>query len=290
MSQETPDVVKPRKVGLAMPVLFGIVLALVAANAVTFVWLDGLKQDVATMRESIASEIAKVRETATLSNSSSRQSLTELRDELVKARQQAAAAAGQARKDALSHAEKLARQIQEEQARQQAQVATQLTEVKEATSTANSKISDVSTDVGNVRTEVASTKSELERTISDLKTMRGDLGVQSGLIATNARELAALRALGDRNYYEFRIMKAKQFQKVGNIQLQLKKTDPKRNKYTLDLIADDKKVEKKDKNTNEPVQFYVTGSRQPLELVVNEVVKDQISGYISAPKVMQARK
>lgn len=289
MSLETPDVAKPRRGGMAMPVLFGIVLALVAANAVTFIWLDGLKQDLATMRESITSEIAKVRETATLSNSSSRQSLTELRDELLKARQQAAAAAGQARKDALSHAERLARQIQEEQARQQAQVASQLTEVKEATSSANSKISDVSTDVSNVRTEVASTKSELDRTISELKSMRGDMGVQSGLIATNARELAALRALGDRNYHEFRILKTKQFQKVGNVQLQLKRTDPKRNRYTVDLIADDKRVEKKDKHTNEPVQFYLTGSRQPVELVVNEVNKDQITGYIAVPKVLQAR-
>lgn len=289
MSEETPDVMRPRKGGWAVPVLFGIVLALVAANAVTFVWLDGLKQDLATMRESITNEMAKVHETATLSTASSRQSLTELRDDLQKTRQQASAAAGQARKDALAHAEKLARQIQEEQTRQQAQVAGQLTEVKEAATTANSKISDVSTDVSNVRTEVASTKTELEKTISELKSVRGDLGLQSGLIATNSRELAALRALGDRNYYEFRMMKSKQFQKVGNVQLQLKKADVKRNKYTVDLIADDKKVEKKDKNTNEPVQFYLAGSRQPLELVVNEITKDQISGYISAPKVVQAR-
>ena len=289
MSEETPEVVRPRKGGWAIPVLFGVVLALVAANAVTFVWLDGLKQDVAAMRNSIDNEMAKVRETATLSTASSRQSLTELRDELQKTRQQAAAAAGQARKDSLAHAEKLARQIQEEQTRQQAQVAGQLTEVKEAATTANSKISDVSTDVSNVKTEVASTKTELEKTISELKSVRGDMGVQSGLIATNSKELAALRALGDRNYYEFRIMKTKQFQKVGNVQLQLKKTDAKRNKYTVDVIADDKKVEKKDKNTNEPVQFYLAGSRQPLELVVNEVTKDQISGYISAPKVVQAR-
>jgi len=289
MSEETPDVMRPRRGGWAVPVLFGIVLALVAANAVTFVSLDGLKQDVATMRDSITNEMAKVRETATLSTSSSRQSLTELRDDLQKTRQQASAAAGQARKDALAHAEKLARQIQEEQTLQQAQVAGQLTEVKEAATTANSKISDVSTDVSNVRTEVASTKTELEKTISELKSVRGDLGLQSGLIATNSRELTALRALGDRNYYEFRMMKSKQFQKVGNVQLQLKKADVKRNKYTVDLIADDKKVEKKDKNTNEPVQFYLAGSRQPLELVVNEITKDQISGYISAPKVVQAR-
>ncbi len=69
----------------------------------------------------------------------------------------------------------------------------------------------------------------------------------------------------------------------------LAKADVKKNKYTVQLIADDKRVEKKDKNTNEPVQFYVTGSRQPLELVVNEVAKDQITGYLSVPKVAQAR-
>jgi chromosome segregation ATPase len=241
------------------------------------------------MRGAIVSEIAKVQETATLSNASSRQSLDQLRQELAQSKQHASMAAGQARKDALKRAEELARQIQAEQARQQAQVASQLTEVKDAATTANAKISDVSTDVGNVRSEVASTKTELEKTISDLKSVRGDMGVQSGLIATNSKELAALRALGERNYYEFKIAKSKQFQKVGNVQLQLTKADVKRNKYSLQLIADDKKVEKKDKTTNEPVQFYVSGMRHPMELVVNEVTKDQISGYLSAPKVVQAR-
>ena len=104
-------------------------------------------------------------------------------------------------------------------------------EVKEATSTANNKISDVSTDVSNVKTEVASTKSELDKTISELKSVRGDMGVQSGLIATNSKELTALRALGDRNYTEFKLARAKQFVKVGNVQMQLKKVDPKQNKW-----------------------------------------------------------
>jgi hypothetical protein len=119
--------------------------------------------------------------------------------------------------------------------------------------------------------------------------VRGDLGVQSGLIATNARELAALRALGESNYYEFRITKSKAFQKVGNVQLLLAKADVKKNKYTVQLIADDKKVEKKDKNTNEPVQFYLAGARQPAELVVNEIAKDQISGYLALLKTLQSR-
>jgi chromosome segregation ATPase len=289
MSEQTPPAAGSRKGSLLIPILFGVVLALAVANAITFVWLDGLRNDMAAMKESLLTEVTKVREAATLGTSANRQHLNDLREELERARAQAAAAAGQARKDALKHAEQLARQLQEEQARQQAQIASQLGEVKEAASTANTKIADVSTDVSNVRTEVASTKSELEKTISELKSVRGDLGVQSGLIATNSKELAALRALGERNYYEFKLAKSKQFQKVGNVQIQLTKTDPKRNKYTLQVIADDKRVEKKDKTTNEPVQFYMAGARQPYEIVVNEVGKDQISGYLSAPKVVQAR-
>ncbi|MFB3777070.1 MAG: hypothetical protein ACE141_05640 [Bryobacteraceae bacterium] len=289
MSEPAPKAPEGKRTGILVPILFGIVLALAVANAVTFVWLDGLKHDVAVMKDTLLNEVAKVREASSLSTASSRNHLNDLREQLEQARQQAAVAAGQARKDALKHADQLARQIQEDQARQQAQVASQLTEVKDAAATANTKISDVSTDVSNVRTEVASTKSELERTISELKSVRGDLGVQSGLIATNAKELAALRALGDRNYSEFRLMKSKQFQKVGGVMIQLSKADPKKNKYTIQLIADDKKVEKKDKNTNEPVQFYMAGARQPYEIVVNEVNKDQISGYLSSPKVVQAR-
>jgi len=147
----------------------------------------------------------------------------------------------------------------------------------------------VSTEVKNVRSEVASTKSELDKTIADLKSVRGDLGVQSGLIATNAKELGALRALGDRNYYDFNLVKSKQMQKVGDVTMRVTKVDTKKNKYTLELIADDKKVEKKDKNVNEPLQFYVAKARTPYEIVVNEIRKDQIIGYLATPKVLAAR-
>jgi hypothetical protein len=115
------------------------------------------------------------------------------------------------------------------------------------------------------------------------------LGVQSGLIATNGKELAALKALGERNYFEFNLTKTKEPRKVGDITVLLKKTDPKKNKYTIELVADDKKYEKKDKNLNEPVQFYVAKARQPYEIVVNEVKKYQIVGYLTTPKVQSAR-
>jgi len=115
------------------------------------------------------------------------------------------------------------------------------------------------------------------------------MGVMSGLVATNGKELDALKQLGDRNYFEFNLGKTKAPQKVGDIAVQLKNTDPKKNKFTITVIADDKTVEKKDKNVNEPVQFYVAKARQPYELVVNEVKKNQIVGYLSTPKVQQSR-
>jgi hypothetical protein len=133
------------------------------------------------------------------------------------------------------------------------------------------------------------TDSELKKTISNLNSVKGDMGVQSGLIATNANELAALKRLGERNYFEFKLGKSKQRQRVGDITLLLKKTDPKRNKYTVEVMADDKLTEKKDRNVNEPVQFYTAKARQPYELVVNSVAKDQIAGYLATPKEQVAR-
>jgi len=140
-----------------------------------------------------------------------------------------------------------------------------------------------------VKTQVTATQEELQKTISDLKSARGDLGVQSGLIATNASELQALRRLGERNYFEFKLGKTKAPQRVGDVTLLLKSTDPKKNKYTVDVMADDKLTEKKDKNLNEPVQFYTSKAKQPYEIVVNSVQKNLIVGYLSTPKEQATR-
>jgi hypothetical protein len=274
---------------VVIPLLFGAVIALVAATVILFVQLDGLRTDVAKLRESMQVEIANLKEATKITSAANRRHLDELRDELEAARRQAAVAVGQARTEALAKAEQLARQLAEEQRRQHQQVASELSEVKQATTATSAKLGEVSSEVSSVKSEVASTKSELEKTIAELKRMTGDMGVMSGLIATNAKELAALKALGDRNYFEFDLKKTKNPQRVGDIAILLKRTDPKRNKYTIDVIADDKRVEKKDRNVNEPVQFYVSKARQPYEIVVNEVRKDQIIGYLATPKVQSTR-
>ena len=140
--------------------------------------------------------------------------------------------------------------------------------------------------MGTVRDEVAATKSEVDKSIAELRRINGDMGVMSGLIATNATELDALRKLGERDYYEFSLVKsATAPQRVGGIQLALKKSDLKRNRFTMDVIADDRRIEKKDKGLNEPVQFYTSLARTPFEVVVNQIGKDKVTGYLSVPKV-----
>lgn len=276
-----------------VPILIGSVVALLGANIYLFTQLNGLRTDFGEFRKVTQNDLSSIKESSTVSTQTARRSLTSLKDELEAARRQAAMAAGHARTEAQKHAEELAKRLELEQSRQEKAAAQMKTELTEAVSnvekTATSKITEVSTEVGNVKTEVQSAKSELDKTIQDLRRVRGDLDGTSSLVATNGKELTALRALGERNYFEFNITKSKEPRRVGDVAVLLKKTDPKRNRFTIELIADDKRVEKKDKNLNEPVQFYVSKARQPYEIVINEVKKDQIVGYLATPKVQTSR-
>lgn len=278
---------------IKIPILIGSVVALLGANIYLFTQLNGLRSDFGDLQKSTANEISSLKESSTVSSQTARRSLTSLKDELEAARRQASMAAGQVRVEAQKHADELARRLQLEQARQEkasAQMKTELTEaVSNVEKSAETKFTEVNAEVGTVKSEVQNAKTELERTIQDLRRVRGDLDGTSSLVATNGKELGALRALGERNYFEFNITKSKEPRRVGDIAVVLKKADAKRNRFTIELHADDKKVEKKDKNLNEPVQFYVSKARQPYELVVNEVKKDQIIGYLSTPKVQTSR-
>ena len=279
--------------GLLVALVAGALIALIAANIYLYVQVDHLRTDVAKVRESLSTELSNLRDASTVTTASQSRHLETLKTDLEAARAQARdysrTSSSQAKAEAQAHADQLARQIQAEEAKVQQQVSSEISEVKTSANTANAKIADVSTDVGGVKTQVSATQAELQKTIADLHSTRGDLGVQSGLIATNAQELQALKRLGERNYFEFKLGKTKVPQRVGDITLKLKSVDTKKNKYTVEVMADDKLTEKKDKNVNEPIQFYSSKARQPYEIVVNQVQKDLIVGYLSTPKVEAAR-
>ena len=145
-------------------------------------------------------------------------------------------------------------------------------------------VAGVRTDVGGVKTDVASTKADLEATKARLQSTVGDLGVQSGLIATTRSDLEVLKHKGDRNYYEFTLLKGAKPQPVATISLQLKKADPKKGKFTVNVTSDDKTIEKKDRNVAEPIQFYSGRDHLLFELVVWTVDKNKATGYLSTPK------
>src|SRR6202158_2253535 len=166
-------------------------------------------------------------------------------------------------------------------------LSSQLGEVRK---TSDEKIGAVATEVGGAKKDIEATRNDLEATKGRLERASGDMGVMSGLIARNHDDLEELKRRGDRNYYEFTVQKAKTPQRVGPIQMSVNKTDPKKSKYTMTLLADDKTIEKKDKTAGEPVQFYVKGSARlaPYEIVVFEVGKSQITGYLATPKEASA--
>jgi uncharacterized protein (DUF3084 family) len=174
--------------------------------------------------------------------------------------------------------------LQHEQQVTAERIAAQAEEEKKDVSAVSGEVGSVKTDVGGVKTDVAATKATLDSTIAKLQNTIGDLGVQSGLIANTRGDLEALKHKGDRQYYEFTLTKGAKPQAFSTVALQLKKTDPKHGKYNVNVTADDKTIEKKEKNQNEPVQFYTGRDHMLYELVVWTVDKNKISGYLSTPK------
>jgi hypothetical protein len=179
----------------------------------------------------------------------------------------------------LAQAKSRAEDIRKEQQAADQELTTQLKASQE-------QIGAVATEVGSTKKDIEATKSDLEATKGRLERSMGDMNVMSGLIAHNRDDLDELRRRGDRNYFEFTVQKSKFAQRVGPVQVSLIRTDPKKSQYTINVIADDRTIQKKDRTSGEPVQFYVKGSSRmaPYEIVVFDVGKNQISGYLATPK------
>jgi len=285
---------EPQRSGLLTALVAGALIALVAANIYLYVQVDHMRTDLASVQEKLTTQLSNLRDTANVNTEAQKRHIESLKEELEAARNQARTSAGQVKSELLANADRLKKQIEEEQAKSMQAVSTEISGVKsdvaQVATKADAKIADVSTEVGNVKSAQSQTAADLQKTINDLKSVKGDLGVQSGLIATNGTELQALKLRGERNYFDIKLGKTKQPQRVGDITVLLKNTDPKKNKYTVQVMADDKLTEKKDRNINEPVQFYTTkGGRIPYELVINKVDKNMIVGYLATPKVETTR-
>ncbi len=169
--------------------------------------------------------------------------------------------------------------------RQQRESEQRLTEqTKQQVGAVSGEVASVKTELGGAKTDIASTRTELQATKAQLERVIGDLGVQSGLIAHTRDDLEVLKHRGDRNIYEFSLHKGGRPIPVSTVSLQLKKVDAKRGKYTLNVLADDRTIEKKDRTLFEPLQFYTGRDRNLYEVVVLSTEKNKVTGYLSTPK------
>jgi hypothetical protein len=147
-----------------------------------------------------------------------------------------------------------------------------------------SQVAEVRGELSGAKKEIAATRSDLESTKVKLDRAIGDLTGQSSLIAHTREDLEELKHRGDRNYYEFTLHKGEQPTRLSTVGLQLKKADAKKTKFTLNVIADDRVIEKKDRGAAEPLQFYTGRNRQLYEVVIFTVEKNKVTGYLSTPK------
>jgi hypothetical protein len=152
---------------------------------------------------------------------------------------------------------------------------------EEATTRLNEVQQDASTKIAGITDNVYVVRTDLDATREDLANSKRDI---TTLIARNSSELAELRRRGERDYVEFDIRKSKQFERIGDVLIQLKKTDVKKQKFDVVINSDDNAILKKDRTANEPVTFLVGRDRVRYEFVVNYVEKDKVHGYLSMPK------
>src|SRR5579859_4120351 len=176
----------------------------------------------------------------------------------------------------------------------QGELITARKQTKNATSAVDKKVDTLATsmkaelatkasadDLTKLNGDVTGVKGDLDATKNSIQMARSEMGT---LIARNHDEIDQLRRMGQRDYFEFTVTRKRGSQKVGSIQVQLKDTNTKKNQFTMNVLADDKSFEKKNRSVNEPIFFYTGGTRAALELVVNKVTKTTASGYLSIPK------
>ena len=272
-----------------LPIWVAALGALVVGAGGYSIWLGSQTRDLRSQFAVAQADNAALRAKLADTGTQLQTALDSLREDMTKAEADTSASLEKAQTTAIKHADIAAAQLAKRTAAEAQQLSDQLSKVRDSATDASNRLDGITSDVGTVKTDVASTKTSLDETRTDLQRARGDMGVMSGLIATNQTQIQALRDLGDRNIYEFTLRKDGHMAKVGDIQLLLKKADSGHNRFSVDVLADDKRVEKKDRSINEPVQFYTAKARQPYEIVVNQVAKNEVKGYLATPKVTLAR-
>ncbi len=262
------------------PLMIAVAVALVAAMG-ALVWAFVLQQRLTNTEAKLAAAASQDRTALSQqlkeADAKIQANSANVDEQMTRAQQQQAALA--ARAQALTADASRLQKTQAATSEKLGSVETDVNGVKTDVGSVKSDVSTTKTQLAATQTDVADTKSLLQRTV-------GDAGVMSGLIARNHDELEVLKHKGDRTYYEFTLHKNAPATLLATIKLQLKKVNDKKSRFNLLVSSDDRNIEKKDKTVDEPIQFYTGKNPVLYEMVVNQVGKDTVSGYLSVPKGM----
>jgi DNA repair exonuclease SbcCD ATPase subunit len=279
MSEESTEHVVARDVSNKLLIALGLSLLI---SLVALVWCFGLSNHLSVAEKQLAAQQQK--------NAQLEQQQQALADRLKATSETLGQSVGltqrqiEVRTEALMQTQATQLAAVKAQKEQTAKLAQQQADAEKQLGAVQTDVSSVKTDVGTAKTNIAATQTDLAETKAQLQRTMGDQGVMSGLIARTHDELEILKHKGDRNYYEFTLQKGGKPLLLSTVKLQAKKVDDKHSKYTMIVSADDRNIEKKDKSLDEPVQFYTGKDLVLYEIVVNNISKNQISGYLSTPK------
>ena len=285
----------PEEAGTSLDRILTIVLVVVVACSVglsiyLFLEVRSAQAEIASLSQQLGKyeeQFSKLAETEGRIDETLQKSTRDFESRVARAEKQILESAEGTQQRFLGRTRRLAKEIEQQGAEQKTAITTVDQKVEKLSAQAQeaeARVGSLVNEVDGVKSDVEKNREALQKTIGELTSVKGDLGVKSGLIATNAAELEALQKLGHRNYHAFDITKSQHSQRVGSIDIRLKKASRKRNRYTMELLVDDKKVEKKNRTLLEPVQFYVAGARIPHEIVVSKIQKNRVVGYLSSPK------
>lgn len=262
----------------------------VALNGYFFSRINQLEVEANTLRHALNQEIARVQTSSTHQVGETRRAVDTLREKF-----KASQTRSTKKVDANSQwrTKKLAESVSKKQREQQELL---LGEIETVSGKTQEGVNQVRGDLGQVRGELGEVKTDLDHVDfrvkesgAALKATRGHLMDLDGEVGRNRSEITDLRRLGEREYVPFILSKSKTMTRVGGISMRLKGTSPKHSRYSLEMIADDRKIEQKKKHVHEALRFYLAGSSHPFEIVVTSVGKDKVSGYVSKAKVEMTR-
>ena len=276
---------QPEKKSSSRPM---IVVALVivfaaATNLYLFSHMKNMEVEAHTLRSQLETEIAKVHESSAYRSTQARREFDELREQVKKAQSQIT---NKTDANTRARTQRLADTIAKKQREQQEMLLGEIRTVSGTAGEAQQGVEEVRGDVQIITSDAEETRAQLNETGSALRSTRSHVMDLDGQVNSHASDIAKLHQLGERERIAFALMRSDRMQRIGEIYLRLKSTSPKNNRFTLEVLADDKTVEQKKKHVHEAMRFYLPGSAQPYDIVVTSVQKHQVNGYVSKSKVL----